>query len=260
MPELIEVEAYRAAADTVVGRRIRAVDAPDPWFVKGGPTPADMTDALVGRRVVATGRRGKLMWLDLDDGRRLGLRFGMTGRIVVDGKAPIGALEYGPARDEPRWDRFALSFAAGRRLVLSDPRRLGGVELDPDLDRLGPEASTVRGAVLAGIVARTSAPLKAVLLDQSRLAGVGNLIADETLWRARLDPARPAADLGPAVAAELAGQLRSTVRLLSRRGGSHTGDLQSQRHRDGRCPRCGALLRRSVVGGRTTYACPAEQR
>lgn len=259
MPELIEVEAYRRAADAVVGRRVRAVEAPDAWFVKGGLSPVDVVDAVTGRTVVGTGRRGKLMWLDLDDGHRLGVRFGMTGRIVVDGAGPIDALEYGPSRENPAWERFALVFSARRRLVVSDPRRLGGVELDPDLERLGPEASTVRAQVLGRSLAGSASPLKAVLLDQSRLAGVGNLIADETLWRAGLDPHRPAAAVAEREVSHLAGRLRATVRLLTRRGGSHTGDLQPQRHRGGVCPRCGGPLQRSTVGGRTTYWCPAEQ-
>ena len=260
MPELIEIESYRQAAELVVGRTVRTVVAPDAWFLKGGATPPVVVAAVERRTVVGTGRRGKLMWLDLDDGVRLGLRFGMTGRIVVDGVGPVEVLEYGPARQDPAWDRFALEFVRGGRLVVSDPRRLGGVELDPDLGRLGPEASTVSRQELAAALAGSAAPLKAVLLDQSRLAGVGNLIADETLWRAGLDPGRPASGLGPDEVAVLARTLRSTVRMLTRRGGSHTGDLQDQRHRAGHCPRCGAPLERRTVGGRTTYSCPAEQR
>ena len=260
MPELIEVESYRQAADRVVGRKVRTVLAPDAWFLKGGATPSVVTAAVERRTVVGTGRRGKLMWLELDDGVRLGLRFGMTGRIVVDGFGPIDALEYGPTRQDPAWDRFGLEFVRGGRLVLSDPRRLGGVELDPDLSRLGPEASTVTRQDLGAALGTSTAPLKAVLLDQSRLAGVGNLIADETLWRAGLDPVRPAAGLASDEVAALARTLRSTVRLLTRRGGSHTGDLQVQRHRSGCCPRCGEPLERRTVGGRTTYSCPAEQR
>ena len=260
MPELIEVESYRQAAERVVGRKVRTVLAPDAWFLKGGATPSVVAAAVERRTVVGTGRRGKLMWLELDDGVRLGLRFGMTGRIVVDGFGPVDALEYGPSRQDPAWDRFGLEFVRGGRLVLSDPRRLGGVELDPDLSRLGPEASTVTRPELAAALHGSSAPLKAVLLDQSRLAGVGNLIADETLWRAGLDPVRTAGCVEADAVAGLARTLRSTVRLLTRRGGSHTGDLQEQRHRAGVCPRCGEPLERRTVGGRTTYSCPAEQR
>jgi formamidopyrimidine-DNA glycosylase len=97
-------------------------------------------------------------------------------------------------------------------------------------------------------------------MDQARLAGVGNLICDETLWRAGLDPARPAASLTPAEVTRLHKHLRATIALLTERGGSHTGDLQQQRTRDGRCPRCHRPLDRRTIGGRTTYSCPRHQR
>jgi formamidopyrimidine-DNA glycosylase len=98
-----------------------------------------------------------------------------------------------------------------------------------------------------------------VLLDQSRVAGLGNLLVDETLWRAGLDPTRPADGLSAAEQRRLAQSVTTTVRLLSRRGGSHLGDLQEHRVRGGNCPRCGSTLARATVGGRTTYWCPAEQ-
>ncbi|MFM7065002.1 MAG: formamidopyrimidine-DNA glycosylase, partial [Actinomycetes bacterium] len=115
-------------------------------------------------------------------------------------------------------------------------------------------------AALAAALVGSATSLKTALLDQSRLAGVGNLIADETLWRARLDPVRPAGGLDTDEVAGLARTLRSTIRMLTRRGGAHTGDLQEQRRRDGRCPRCGDRLDRRTIGGRTTYSCPSEQR
>ena len=115
---------------------------------------------------------------------------------------------------------------------------------------------TVARAALRDILARSQAPLKARIMDQARLAGVGNLICDETLWRAGLDPARPAGSLTPAEVTRLHKHLRATFALLTERGGSHTGDLQAQRSRDGRCPRCHRLLDRRTVGGRTTYSCP----
>ena len=259
MPELIEVETYRRAAEVVVGRTITTVDVPDAWFLKHGATPSTVTDAALGATVVGTGRLGKLMYLPLSNGLVLGLRFGMTGRLVVDGVAPIGELEYSGARLDPAWNRFGLEFDDGGALVMSDPRRLGGVELDPDLGRLGPEASTVTTARLRDAIGRSTAPLKAVLLDQHRLAGLGNLLVDETLWRSGLDPARPADELEPAEVRRLATRIRSTVADLTDRGGSHTGALQSERHRGGHCPRCGSELDRRVVGGRTTYSCPVHQ-
>jgi len=257
VPELIEVELYRRVAERAVGRRIAAAHAPDPWFCKG-VDPATVEAALAGRTVTGTRRRGKLLLVDTD-GPVLGLRFGMTGRLVVDGAGPIERLEYSSQRDDPAWHRFGLTFAGGGDLSLVDPRRLGGVELDPDEERLGPDAATVGAAALRDALGRSGAPLKARLLDQARLAGVGNLICDEALWRAGLDPARPAGSLAPAEHRRLHRHLLATIALLTERGGSHTGDLQAQRSRDGCCPRCGTALQRRTVGGRTTYLCPRHQ-
>lgn len=260
MPELIEVESYRRLADEVVGGRIAEVHAPDAWYVKGGASPSDVVDAVAGARIAGTRRRGKLLLLDLDERPTLGLRFGMTGRLVLDGQGPIDRLEYSSHRIDPAWDRFVLVLDDGRRLTISDPRRLGGVELDPDEDALGPDAATVTVAALRRALAGSDAPLKARLLDQARIAGLGNLLVDETLWRTGLDPRRPSRSLGDAEVAALAKAIRATVRTLSRRGGSHRGDLHEQRRRDGRCPLDGAPLDRRTVGGRTTYSCPVHQR
>jgi formamidopyrimidine-DNA glycosylase len=102
--------------------------------------------------------------------------------------------------------------------------------------------------------------LKARLLDQGRVAGVGNLIADEALWRAGLDPARPAGSLTPAETRRLHKHLRATVEELLERGGSHTGDVFHARNPEGRCPRDGTPMIRRTVGGRTTWSCPTHQR
>ena len=96
MPELPEVEAYRRLAEmAALGRLVTAVEAPDPWFLKGGIAAHDVAATLVGRRLVAARRRGKLLLLDTDGGHTLGLRFGMTGRLVVGGVAGVGQLLYG---------------------------------------------------------------------------------------------------------------------------------------------------------------------
>jgi formamidopyrimidine-DNA glycosylase len=142
--------------------------------------------------------------------------------------------------------------------VVTDPRRLGGVSLDPPLDRIGPEATEVTPQQLSGLL-RGDRALKAILMDQRCVAGLGNLLTDEVLWRAGLDPRRPAGALDRAEAERLAGVLRATLAELAARGGSHTGDLQPARRRGGRCPRCGSPLERAHLGGRTTYWCPSEQ-
>ncbi len=260
MPELIEVEVYRRLAERVVGRTIAEVEAPDDWFLKGGIGPSDIADALADATVKAADRVGKLLLVDVGEERpTLGLRFGMTGRLALDGDAPITHLEYGSPRDVPEWDRFALRFTDGSRLRLSDPRRLGGVELDPPVDRLGPDAWTLTTAQLRVALGDSNAPLKARLLDQSKVAGLGNLLVDETLWRAGLDPARAAGGLDPAEQRSLARYVRNTVVQLFDRGGSHTGDLHHERRRGGICPRDGAELARRTIGGRTTYSCPVHQ-
>jgi formamidopyrimidine-DNA glycosylase len=273
VPEILEVESYRRQAATVVGRTVAEVDAPDAWFVKGGE-PDEVVAAVTGLQVLGVRRRGKLLVLDLaaegsgDVGShgagavpdvRLGLRFGMTGRLIVDGAASIDRLEYSSGRDEAAWDRFGLRFADGTDLRIRDPRRLGGVSLDPDEDRLGVDACAATRDDLAGALATSAAPLKARLMDQARLAGIGNLLADEILWRAGLDPVRPARGLG---AGELSALHRALVEVLAdlgTRGGSHTGDLRSAVLRDGLCPRDGTPLVRRRVGGRTTWSCPVHQ-
>lgn len=259
MPELPEVEAYRVLAERVIGRRVVDVVAPDPWYLKRGIRPDDVRAALLGRAVAAARRRGKLLLLDVGGtGRTLGLRFGMTGRLVVDGVAGVESLLYSSDAAEPAWDRFALRFRTGS-LVVRDPRRLGGVELDPDEGRLGPDAATVGAPELRRALAGGAAPLKARLLDQSRLAGIGNLIADEVLWRSGLSPLRPSDSLSAAEIRRLHRHLVRTLADLTERGGSHLGDLMDERRPGGVCPRDGGALVRSTVGGRTSWWCPVHQ-
>ena len=258
MPELIEVEQYRRALEPVLGRRITGVHAPDPWFLKGGADAATVAAALVDERIEGLRRRGKLLLVDTS-GPTLGLRFGMTGLVEVDGARPVDELLYASARRDPAWVRFALRLDPGEVAVV-DPRRLGGVALDPDESRLGPDAAAITGAQLRAALAGSGAPLQARLLDQARVAGVGNLIADEVLWRASLDPTRAAGSLDEPARRRLQRHLRATIDDLLARGGSHQGRLMAARRPGGCCPRDGAPLRRSTVGGRTTWWCPAHQR
>lgn len=271
MPEGLEIELYRQLADELALRRpIVACDAPDAWFLKRGLDATSMQRAVVGAEIAAARRIGKLLLLDVvdaggapsDDSVRevIGLRFGMTGRLLVDGRAAIDRLEYSSPRDEPAWDRLVLHFEDGGELRLRDPRRLGGVELDPDESRLGPDAMRVTLRQVRAVLAGSAAPLKARLLDQERIAGLGNLLVDEILWRSSLDPARAAGSLTDDEVRRLHRTIRSTLPQLLRRGGSHTGDLMAARTRGAVCPRDGAPLERRTIGGRTTYSCSDHQR
>jgi formamidopyrimidine-DNA glycosylase len=260
VPELLEIEQYRQAMLPAIGHRIASLDAPDPLFLKGGLDEATLRGVVVGRTLVAARRRGKLLLLDLDDGGVLGVRFGMTGRLVVDGAAVVDKLESGRPEVVPAWERFRLVLDEGVVLAVDDPRRLGGVVVDPDEEALGPDASTLTRDALRAALAGSRAPLKARLMDQARVAGLGNLLTDEALWRAGLDPAREAGSLDGRALGRLHRAIADTLDQLGRRGGSHTGDLMPARTPGGSCPRDGTPLVRSTVGGRTTYTCPGHQR
>lgn len=268
------MELYRRSLAPIVGRRITRAIVPDPWFVKGGMSPRALREALSGTTVVGLRRRGKLLLIDLaaagssgdpgsGDGSEvatvLGVRFGMTGRPVLDDGQPIMTLLYSSHRLEPAWDRFALEFGDGGRLRINDPRRLGGVELDPDEDRLGPDAFTLDRSSLRQAL-RSRSAVKAVLLDQERIAGIGNLLGDEILWRAGIDPARPAAEVGDEELVRLHRTFRSVLKRQLALGGSHTGRLATAvRERGPFCPADGTPLTRRTIGGRTTYSCPVHQ-
>jgi formamidopyrimidine-DNA glycosylase len=260
VPELIEVEAARQLIEARgLGRRIASVFTPDAWFLKRGLVADALHAALPGREFTAARRRGKLLLVATDGGGPvLGLHLGMSGRVLIDDEAAGDPLIYASNREVPAWHRFGVEFADGGFLYLRDPRRLGAVELDPDENRLGPDALALTGADLSRVVTRSRAPLKAVLMNQARIAGLGNLLVDEALWRAGLDPARRADALDADDRRRLLRAIRATLAATFRRGGSHTGDLP--REAGAPCPKCGAPVTRRTVGGRTTYSCPAHQR
>lgn len=283
MPELVEVEAYRRVAERLVGRRIERVVAPDGWFLKRGANPGVLAAALEGATITQTGRVGKLLLLGcasptcsgaepmsaspepaadrcVDAAVQLGLRFGMTGRLIVDGVAGVDTLLYSSDRDDPLWDRFVLELDDGGSMRMRDPRRLGGVELDPDLGRLGPDARSLTLAELTHALRGSAAPIKARLLDQARIAGIGNLIGDEVLWQARTSPLRPSGALGRTAVSRLHAAIGDVIEMLLVRGGSHLGDLMPERHPGGRCPADGTRLRSATIGGRTSWWCPRHQR
>jgi formamidopyrimidine-DNA glycosylase len=259
VPELLEVETYRQLAESALDRPIASVASPDAWFLKGAATAPLLRRVLVGHRFVAARRIGKLLLLDVDAGPTVGIRFGMTGSLVVDGRVGVDEMRYAPRRHEAAWERWGVRFEDGGSLVVHDPRRLGGVTVDPDESRLGPDATTITASQLAAAVRGSRAPLKARLLDQSQVAGVGNLIVDEVLWRAALSPLRPSDSLTPNEIRRLHRQLGRTIGDLTEGGGSHTGRLMDERRPGGRCPKDGTELTRSTVGGRTSWWCPDHQ-
>ena len=266
MPELIEVERYGEAAAAVCGRRISRVVVVDPRVVSGSHSSLD---ELCGCRVTDVRRRGKLLLIDTSapagaatSGPVLGLRFGMTGSLVVDGEPAIERLRYSSPASAERAVRLRVEFDEGGELALHDPRRFGRAQLDPDESVLGPEARGIGVTQLRTVLAvrhPPGPPLKARLMDQSRLAGLGNLLVDEILWRTGLSPRRPCDALEDDEVRRLARGVRGTVESLIGRVGSHTGYLMEERRRDGCCPRDGAALQRVEVGGRTTYWCPVHQ-
>ena len=257
MPELPEVERARALIErSALNRRIVAVDDTDTYVCRPH-APGEIADALVGRSLVSAERRGKSMWCETsDDGPALGIHLGMAGRIVVDGDE---AGDPRPRVDRDRWDRFTIEFEDGGRMTLRDSRRLGRVRLEPAIERLGPDAAEISRRAFRERVARSRMPVKARIMDQAVLAGVGNLLADETLWRARLSPLRPAGELDDEELDRLRRELRAAIRMTTRRGGVHTGDVIAFRRPGEHCPRCGAGMVRATVGGRTTWWCPREQ-
>jgi formamidopyrimidine-DNA glycosylase len=248
VPELPEAERARQQIERVLGREIVAVEDRD-TYVSRPHAPGDIAQALTGRRLTAAHRRGKFMWVETDGGPDLGLHLGMTGSIVID------------EEPHPRgWDRFALEFRGGGRLALRDRRRLGRAVLEPDFSHVGPDAGEVSREEFRERIGRGRAPIKARLMDQGAIAGVGNLLADEILFQAGIDPRRHCRDLSVEELDELRGATRKAIRRGIRGGGAHVGEINPERYPGGRCPRCGTPLQRARIGGRTTYWCPRDQR
>jgi formamidopyrimidine-DNA glycosylase len=295
MPELPEVEAARRAAQKVAkGRRIVEAHVAEDPIVYEGVAPARIRRALVGRRVKAVRRHGKHLWLELDRRPWPCLHFGMTGGIHVPrptagAAARRAALPAGRAVrlvsdgnvDRPDWPpRFTklhLRFAGGGELALADGRRLGRIRLrrdpatEPPISALGFDAlhELPTPARFHAMLRERNAPIKAVLLDQSFAAGIGNWIADEVLYQARIAPKRKASTLSAAEAGRLRTKIRSVIGLAVR---SNSDSDRYPRwwlfhrrwgHRRGGPPATtvrGEHIRHETVGGRTTAWVPTVQR
>ncbi len=275
MPELPEVETIvrDLRAQGLEQAVIRAVEVRWPRTV-AGLTPQRFARALTGRTVTRVARRAKYIVVTLDTGGRLLIHLRMTGK-----------LRFAAAGEQPgRHDHVLITLGDGRRLVFHDTRKFGRFSLcaageDP-FAALGPEPldAAFTAAALRGRLAGKSRMLKPLLLDQTCVAGLGNIYVDEALWQARLHPQRRADTL---TAAELR-RLHSAIREVLQRGVDNSGttlgsgeanfysvaghrgrnaDALKVFRRDGLpCPRCGTLLARSVVAQRGTHFCPACQR
>ena len=255
MPEGLEAEIYRRGAERCVGRTIVEVEVDDHQSAAD-----ELRAVLPGLTVVGARRHGKLVLVDLSDGATLGLHFGMTGRLIVDGESTIDKLEYASGRDDPAWDRFVLRLADGGVLRVNDPRRWARFDLDPDVARLGPDFLTVTAEHLAAAFARRRVAVKTVLLDQAVVAGFGNMCVDEVLFHAGVSPLSPAREVAVEHVEAIVAAAREHLPAMLDRGGSHTGVIDPEvRAELPPCPRDGAPLRREQVGGRTTIWCPVHQ-
>jgi formamidopyrimidine-DNA glycosylase len=268
VPELPEVETIRTQlAPRLEGRTVRHVEIRDPRLTRPF-SPLSVSTRLEGRRIVALERRGKYLLAHLDGGRVLLVHLRMTG-----------SFGFRPTSHE----RAVLELDDGTRLSYRDVRRFGTwLLLDEDelegyvASRNGPEPLGPRftSRWLETQLARRRAPLKAVLLDQRVCAGLGNIYADEALWRARLSPLRPAHAVGREETRRLVREIRRTLRIGIARQGStlrdyaapdgSSGAMQEEFSVYGRagepCRRCGTPIARTRVSGRGTAYCPYCQR
>jgi formamidopyrimidine-DNA glycosylase len=267
VPELPEVATIRAQlAPRLEGRTLARVEILDPRLTR----PFDLfevAEELEGDRIAAVERRGKYLVLRMESGLVLLVHLRMTGSF---GFEPVSH------------ERALIELDDGTRLVYRDVRRFGtwlvleSVELDPYLaGRTGPEplGPLFTAEWLAGRLSVRRAPLKSVLLDQRVVAGIGNIYADEALWRARLNPLRPANGLTPVDVRRLHRAIRTALRAGVERQGAtlrdyaapdgSAGEMQQEFRvygRDGEpCPRCGTPIAKARVGGRGTWFCPRCQ-
>lgn len=277
MPELPEVEhAARSLRAWLGGHTIRRARAADTRVFRGG-SPRDFEELLAGRRLERIDRRGKYLLLTFDGGVGLLSHLGMTGKWVRRAPSPLTGR-----RSVPRHSHARLILDDGSALHYVDPRlfgqlclvRGGAVAELPVIRALGPDALVdgVDAARLHAALARTARPVKVALLDQSVLAGIGNIYATEALFHAGIHPARPARSLTVEDALRLAEAIRAVIALAIAGigAGEEIAYLSQGRGAENRfviydragtpCPRCGRALVSLVIGGRTSAFCPGCQR
>jgi len=290
MPELPEVEVTRRAIEkTLVGRRIARVKTTAPSYFFLTP-PARLRRALTERKVVELTRHGKYLVATLDDGARLLLHLGMTGQLFTAGAKSVRLLsaERRSTLDPARQAAFRpdahthleLEFADGPPgLYFRDIRKFGKVRLlapgqsDPRLDKLGVDALVAKGETLYDAARRRTVPIKSLLLEQSVIAGIGNIYADEALFLARVRPTRASRRVTREECDALVRAARKVLERAIVKGGSSIddfvrpdgsdGEYQAERKvyaREGEpCPRCKTAIRRIVIGQRSAHYCPTCQ-
>ncbi len=290
MPELPEVEVTRQRiAPLLLGRRIASVlTTRDSYFFL--TKPAKLRHALLGRTAVAIDRQGKYLIVTLDNRARLVLHLGMTGQLFGDGVASVRLLSAATrAALSPKEQRafrpdahthLRLGFADGVPDVLfRDVRKFGKVflmaegEVNPRLARLGVDALSAKIEDVFPLLRRRHTAIKNVLLDQSVIAGVGNIYADEALFLAGVRPRRRASRITRAECERIVQALRRVLRRSIETGGSSISDYLAPDGSDGgyqderkvyaregeACRRCGGRVRRIVIGQRSAHFCPRCQ-
>jgi formamidopyrimidine-DNA glycosylase len=274
VPELPEVETVRRRLEPVlVGRRFDHVEISDPRLTRP-LDPLEVAAELTGERVQAVDRRGKYLIVRFDSGRALLIHLRMTGSLLH--AAPGSTPEADPHR------RAVVRLEDGSDVIYRDVRRFGTWllaepdELEPYLDaRLGrePLAQAFTTKRLAETLHGRRGPVKAVILDQRRLAGVGNIYADEALWRARIHPQRPAGELDDAELRALHRGIRAALNAGIARQGATLRDYRTPDGGSGRmqhefkvygregepCERCGHPIEKIRAAGRGTWFCPSCQ-
>lgn len=281
MPELPEVETVRRGLQPhLEGRVITRAEARRPdlrW-----PLPPDLVQVLTGARVVALRRRSKYILADLEDRGSLLLHLGMSGRMLIEGELQ-GEFHREPAI-LPRHDHVVFWTDQGTRITFNDARQFGMVDLvapgatHPLLAHLGPEplSDAFTPEVLSRAFAGRRMPVKAALLDQRIVAGLGNIYVSEALHRAGIDPRRLAGQIAPDEIAALVGHVRDVLEEAIAAGGSSlrdhrqaTGELGYFQHsfrvygrEDAACPTpgCAGRVQRIVQSGRSSYFCPLCQK